>query len=284
MPIRFQIRVSRLYFSALVLVSIVLAGSGWQAWRGSWEANEAAAVLAKQMQAEARVEALGREALEALTFGYYQGHSQWLEKAQAQAAAMGDAQWKADRATGVFFLTVLGWALLLGRSAGRAALGYGLLWASGFALVVGLSAPILSIVAQEDLPVLGLTVIQWESKAILDTVHSLWQVGNRFPAGLILLFSVLIPAFKLAVPLLHFMESRHPFTRHGARLAQHLGKWSMADVFVVALLVTYLGAGKNDNMHASLQTGLYFFAAYVLLSMAGGILTQSRNERDSRQT
>ena len=263
-----------------VLVSALLAVSGFFAWDGSRQANAEASALASRMQAEERLETLGREALEALSLGYYQGHTEWLRGIRDRSAIMAAEQLQADYAALAFALIILGWALAIGFTVGREALGYALLWASGFALAVGLWAPILSIVAQKELPVLGLTVIQWESKAIVDTIQALAEAGNWFPAVLIALFSILVPVLKLGALLVHFVESWRPVTRHGVRWVQYLGKWSMADVFVVAVLVAYLGAGKSDGMHASLQTGLYFFAAYVLLSLAGGgVLVSSSAKR-----
>ena len=279
MPQRLRARLSRSHAPVFFLVSALLAVSGFFAWDGSRQANAEASALASQMKAEERIETLGREALEALSLGYYQGHSEWLRGVQARSDAIASAQLRADYATLAFALIILGWALAVGFTAGRAALGYALLWASGFALVIGLWAPILSIVAQKELPVLGLTVIRWESKAIVDTIRALAEAGNWFPAALIALFSILVPVLKLSALLVHFVESWRHITCHGVRWVQHLGKWSMADVFVVAVLVAYLGAGKSDGMHASLQTGLYFFAAYVLLSLAGGVLIHPSAER-----
>ena len=143
-----------------VLVSALLAVSGFFAWDGSRQANAEASALASRMQAEERLETLGREALEALSLGYYQGHTEWLRGIRDRSAIMAAEQLQADYAALAFALIILGWALAIGFTVGREALGYALLWASGFALVVGLWAPTLSIVAQKELPVLGLTVIQ----------------------------------------------------------------------------------------------------------------------------
>ncbi len=54
------------------------------------------------------------------------------------------------------------------------------------------------------------------------------------------------------------------------RRIEALGRWSMLDVFVVALLVvtTKLGILADVEVHA----GIYFFAASVLASMAASLL------------
>ena len=68
---------------------------------------------------------------------------------------------------------------------------------------------------------------------------------------------------------------------HGAALHRRciellhaVGKWSMADVFVVAVLVAFLAAGKDAYRSAHLGPGLYAFAAYCLLSMLAAQLAR----------
>ena len=58
----------------------------------------------------------------------------------------------------------------------------------------------------------------------------------------------------------------------------NLSKWSMADVFVVAM---FLGFLAFENMQAGITTysniciGLYFFLSYCLLSIGGSILAKT---------
>ncbi|PTB88089.1 paraquat-inducible membrane protein A, partial [cyanobacterium G8-9] len=42
---------------------------------------------------------------------------------------------------------------------------------------------------------------------------------------------------------------------------------SMVDVFVVAVFLVYLTANKGDVSRAEVEVGLYFFLAYVIVSM-----------------
>ena len=50
---------------------------------------------------------------------------------------------------------------------------------------------------------------------------------------------------------------------------EHLGKWSMMDVFVVALVVVIAKISALADAHA--RYGIYFFGASILLSMAVGL-------------
>ena len=46
-----------------------------------------------------------------------------------------------------------------------------------------------------------------------------------------------------------------------------IGKWSMLDVFVVAIVVTYFSMKESGQTDANLQIGVYYFSIYVVLSM-----------------
>jgi uncharacterized paraquat-inducible protein A len=62
-----------------------------------------------------------------------------------------------------------------------------------------------------------------------------------------------------------------------------IGKWSMADVFVVALFITYLAAMASQStpaagppllaFRAEFGAGFYWFAAYCVFSLASQQLT-----------
>ena len=55
----------------------------------------------------------------------------------------------------------------------------------------------------------------------------------------------------------------------------------MTDVFVVAVLLAFLAARTEQLTDAKLGTGLYFFAAYGVLSLAAGQLMIRLSRRDS---
>jgi len=86
-------------------------------------------------------------------------------------------------------------------------------------------------------------------------------------ALVILIFSVLIPVLKVLSLLFIslFMESQ--FAHNIVKFFKMIGKWSMVDVFVVAVFLVYLTANKGDVSRAQVEVGLYFFLAYVIVSM-----------------
>ncbi len=125
-----------------------------------------------------------------------------------------------------------------------------------------------------------------QTRSIIGAVQRLYEVGSPVPATLILLFSVIVPFGKAAmVAAAMFMKSTR--ARHAMlRLVAAVAKWSMADVFVVAILIAFLAAQASTAtttgpeaapallaFHASFGAGFYWFAAYCLFSLASQQLT-----------
>ncbi len=121
------------------------------------------------------------------------------------------------------------------------------------------------------------------SRSIWGTVEALASTGNLLVALLIVTFSVVIPCFKLLLQSASLFITRVDFRRPLLWLNASLSKWSMADVFVMALLVAFLAGSAADQtgdiltMHAQLGAGFYYFLAYCLFSIVAGIIL-SRSE------
>jgi hypothetical protein len=154
---------------------------------------------------------------------------------------------------------------------------------AGLCLLVGLSAPMLTVVAQRDVALLGTVVLQFETKSILSTVRDLFAAGSVFVAVLLFVFSVLVPVVKLAVSLLALQARSARARRSCTAFVRAIGKWSMTDVFVVAVLLAFLAAGSGELTDARLGPGLYFFAAYGLLSLLGGVALSRMSESPSER-
>ena len=111
-----------------------------------------------------------------------------------------------------------------------------------------------------------------KTRSILGTAEDLWNFGYRFVAILILLFSVVIPAIKsLILIAASFSQSQHRLLKVNAIL----GKWSMADVFAMGVIIALLAANAASSesavihFNAELHNGFYWFVAYCLLSNIG---------------
>lgn len=141
-----------------------------------------------------------------------------------------------------------------------------LIVASFVLLWPGLTKPLLTITAAIDFMGTSRELFR-ETRSILQTVRNLHQSGNDFVAGLILLFSVVVPVVKGCL-LLVALGIRDAARRYGLfRFVRSISKWSMADVFVVGVYVAYLAAKATDMLDAVAEIGFYYFAAYCLVSL-----------------
>jgi paraquat-inducible protein A len=119
------------------------------------------------------------------------------------------------------------------------------------------------------LPVMQLTRLYFwtDTHSILSVLSALYATGEVFLAGVIFVFSIVFPVFKLLfITAAGTLISVGPARRsRWFRRIEWLGKWSMLDVLVLALLVFY--AKSNDLADAVALPGIYFFAASVILTM-----------------
>lgn len=163
-------------------------------------------------------------------------------------------------------------------------------------LFIGVSLPMIEIdarIALLDLKLLSShiifkdQVIFFQTKSILDVVRILITNGKAdtaFVGALILMFSVLFPITKLicATLYLRLRKKSNGFIRY---MALKSGKWSMADVMVVAIFMAYVGFQgilnnqlqdinmRNDMLNlistnkSNLQTGFLIFVSFVLFNL-----------------
>jgi uncharacterized paraquat-inducible protein A len=116
-----------------------------------------------------------------------------------------------------------------------------------------------------------------QTRSILGSVRHLYSVGSVAAATLILLFSVLVPFIKALLVMwavYHGDEGRRLRT---LRFVEIIAKWSMADVFAVALIIAFLAAQATQasggsaaalvTFTATFGPGFYWFAAYCLFSL-----------------
>jgi hypothetical protein len=121
-----------------------------------------------------------------------------------------------------------------------------------------------------------------QTRSIVGSVERLYEVGSPVPATLILLFSVVVPFVKTAL-VGWAMFAADDTRRRTLAFVETIAKWSMADVFVVALFITYLAAMASQSrpaagpsllaFRAEFGSGFYWFAAYCVFSLASQQLT-----------
>ena len=120
-----------------------------------------------------------------------------------------------------------------------------------------------------------------QTRSIIGSVRQLYKVGSPVPATLILLFSVVVPVGKGALVAWAMFMAGAAQRRTTLRFVEAIAKWSMADVFVVALFIAYLAAHATQTQpgdtaaappliafSAHFGSGFYWFAAYCVFSLA----------------
>jgi paraquat-inducible protein A len=142
----------------------------------------------------------------------------------------------------------------------------------------------------------------FQSKSILDVVRLLLETGRpgMVIVGLMVLsFSVVFPIAKLAASAIYCYQVRGlQDNRIVQFFALKSGKWSMADVLVVALFMTYIGfdgvistqlnqlkqaaAGMNvlTTNNTRLEAGFFLFLGFCIAGMLLGMAL----ERSSRKS
>ena len=140
-------------------------------------------------------------------------------------------------------------------------------------------------------PPLGSTLIDKEL-SILQTVKELWQDNRGLVALLIFVFSVCIPLLKTSLITASFFTKNPRRAFVLSNIVNIVGKWSMADVFVVAIFLAVLSTNHADtqsqqaiavmgfklNIGISSETlshvgpGFYYFLGYCLISILGSQL------------
>jgi uncharacterized paraquat-inducible protein A len=148
---------------------------------------------------------------------------------------------------------------------------------------------------------LGASLIDKEL-SIMATIDELWHDQRLVVAGLIFLFSVGIPLIKsILVSIAYFMKYSQ-VEKKLLTVVAHIGKWSMADVFVVAVFLAILSTNHADTsdshqlsvfgfkivLDISTQTlsaageGFYYFTGYCLLSLLGTHLAFSSLKEEKK--
>ncbi len=136
------------------------------------------------------------------------------------------------------------------------------------------------LITRLSLPVITFTelIVKTSTYSILSGIGDLYHHGEYVLAAVIFLFSVIFPAVKmLALLALWFL----PFSKNDRGAVVHrlgtLGKWSMLDVYVVAMTIVI--AKGSSLFKAEPEAGIYYFGGSVVLS----IFTSARIEKISKR-
>jgi len=130
-------------------------------------------------------------------------------------------------------------------------------------IIPGLRSDALTITAT--VPLLKKPLYE-ETQSILRAIRRLYDSKNYFVAGLVLLFSVIVPFIKAGM-LAVILMAKNPVTKYRLyQLVRSMSKWAMADVFAVGVFIAFMAGNALDNLDAKLHPGYYYFIAYCLVS------------------
>lgn len=162
--------------------------------------------------------------------------------------------------------------------------------------VPGILLPMFSlnmeVIAQVSGAALSSTIIDKEL-SLLGTIKELWINERILVASLIAIFSVGIPVLKMLLMLIAYLKKHTVLERRIISFVAAIGKWSMADVFVVAIFLAVLATNHDQTQTAqqislfsfkinllissetlsAIGAGFYYFTAYCLVSLLGSQLS-----------
>ena len=114
------------------------------------------------------------------------------------------------------------------------------------------------------------TVFVDVSRSTIDGVKELYERKFYFAAGVIFIFSIVMPSLKLLVilnslckPYIKIRENEYLDTR---RLVRAVSKFQMVDLYIVGILTAFL---NNTFIQAQLLPGFYCFLMYCVFSVLG---------------
>ena len=122
------------------------------------------------------------------------------------------------------------------------------------------------------------------TRSLLETMCELISHDHAIVGLLIGFFGIFIPLIKIILTLIALFLASGETRSDLLKISSLLSKWSMSDVFFMAILVAFFTVNANTQaintiqMSASLGPGFYFFATYCLLAIAASQLMQFQNE------
>jgi paraquat-inducible protein A len=132
------------------------------------------------------------------------------------------------------------------------------------------------------LPMIKTTSLGIESAGtLMDGIIHFIHTGTYFIAFVIFFASILVPVFKILAMTLVLLSVRKSakgkWCQHLTfmfRIVRFIGRWSMLDIFVIAILVTLVHFGILTNIQAG--PAATWFASVVVLTMLSAETFDSR--------
>jgi len=103
--------------------------------------------------------------------------------------------------------------------------------------------------------------------SLMSALGELWLQQQFALFAIIAVFSVLFPLIKIGLLFYLQLSTRLSQSRHEKliRALEMVGKWSMLDVFIVAVMLVAIKLGPLANV--TVHYGVYLFSAAIILMM-----------------
>ena len=85
-----------------------------------------------------------------------------------------------------------------------------------------------------------------------------------------ILFGIIVPLVKSGI--VFYILLNKDLSGKWQKIVSLMGKWAMADVFVISIFIAFLGAKAMKNTPTSLEPGFYYFTTYAPPSVIVGHL------------
>lgn len=116
--------------------------------------------------------------------------------------------------------------------------------------------------------------------SVVGGIATLFGEGEYFLFAVLTLFTLVFPCAKLALLGIIWAEREHHLTRVRRlhRWVEHLGKWSMLDVFVVAILIVAMKSAAVADLQ--IGPGLYLFTFSVIATQLASVIVAKLLDRE----
>lgn len=113
---------------------------------------------------------------------------------------------------------------------------------------------------------------------LLGIIKSLFADGSFFLGVIIFLFSVAFPVMKILLCAIALIPTQKMEAKDKIiKAIGYVSKWSMADVFIVAVIIVMFKA-KGFNFKFTAEAGIYYYAISAILSSIAIVLVMRKAE------
>lgn len=118
-----------------------------------------------------------------------------------------------------------------------------------------------------------------DAVSVVGGIITLFHEGEYFLFTVLTLFTLVFPCVKLGLLAIIWLERDHDLARVQRlhRWVESLGKWSMLDVFVVAILIVAMKSAGVADIH--IGSGLYLFTFSVIATQFASVWVAGLLER-----